>query len=278
MYLRYAIRPKLDFSENVFTALYLLCWHDGYMNKQPFTHFDLPRQHLSEQGHYIPARAREEAEIQRRRRVPTGTVLAEQQAKGFKVAAYVLKQTEDESLIYSSNLISLAALNSGWYTFAQGASDVMRRRLYLPKMADHESDWRQNTADLRKEATENMKVLASLAGDLALRNEAMRPSRRASVQCGRLAGSTALQLAVLQYGSIPGGNAFEVQKQVRDLALHTLDESRNYGAANESHISIAQLADRDSPLSVAWRRSAPDQAYQALEEAHSILEFSVFSK
>ncbi len=248
------------------------------MNKLPFTHFDLPRQHLSEQGHYIPARARDVDEIERRRRIPAGTVLAEQQAKGFRAARHILATVDGESLAYSSNLISLAALNSGWYTFAQGAPDVMRRRLYLPKLADHESDWRQDLSGLRAEAITNIDTLASIAGGLALRSEAARPSKRVNAQFGRMAGSTALQLAVLQHGSLPAGNAFEIQKQARDTALQALDESRRYGSINGSHISIAQLADPDSPLSVEWRRSAPDQAYQALKEAHEILDFRIFSK
>lgn len=248
------------------------------MNKLPFTHFDLPRQHLSDQGHYIPARARDMDEIERRRRIPSGTILAEQQTKGFRAARHILATVEGESLAYSSKLISLAALNSGWYTFAQGAPDVMRRRLYLPKLADHESDWRQDIAGLQSETIANIDSLVSLAGGLALRTEAVRPSKRVNAQFGRMAGSTALQLAVLHRGSLPAGNAFEIQKQARDTALQVLDESRGYSAANGSHISIAQLADRDSPLSIEWRRNAPDQAYQALEEAHEILEFSVFSK
>lgn len=240
------------------------------MNKQPFTHFDLPRQHLSEQGHYIPPRAREEAEIQRRRMAPSGTVLAEQQAKGYRVAAYVLEHVDEESLTYSSNLISYAALNSGWYTFAKNAPDVMRRRLYLPKLADHETDWRQNLTDLRIEATANFSGIVALADQLSYQVEIARPYKRTATNLGKLAGTTALQLAVVHRSALPAGNAFEVQKQARDMALQTLNNSREYGLRNSAHISVAQFADPDSPLSVEWRRTAPNQAFYALEEAQAV--------
>lgn len=248
------------------------------MNRLPFTHFDLPRQHLSEQGHYIPPKSRDADEIAWRKSVPQGTVLISQQAKGFKIAHLIMRSVEEESLIYSANMISMAALNSSWYSFAKGAPDVMRRRLYLPRLADYESDWRQDLVGLRTEAESNLKTLVSYAGDLVLRSEASRLSRKSVTQLGRLAGSTALQFAILKADSLPAGNAFEVQQGARDLALETLDASRNQGTLNGSHVSIAQFADPDSPLSVEWRRNAPDQAYQALEEAHEILAFKVFSK
>ena len=46
-----------------------------------------------------------------------------------------------------------------------------------------------------------------------------------------------------------------------------LEDSRTLYKQVGSNPTLAQLSDNDSPLSVYWRRNAPDTAYEALEQA-----------
>lgn len=238
------------------------------MNKLPYTHFDLPRQHLIGAEHYLPARTRDSDEAERRRRLPAGTVLAEQQARGLKVAHRILESVHDHrDIAFTSQLVASAAINSSWYTFAKDAPDVMRRRLYLPKMADHETDWRQSHEGLRQVTLDSLATTAVAATVLAEGSAHNRVTDAQLRSFGRNFGSTALKLALLGSPGVPTGHAFEVQRQVRHTALDSLEQARQSSQALGSHASIAQLADPDSPLAVYFRREAPNGAFQAYEAA-----------
>ena len=239
------------------------------MTKLPFSNFDLPRQHLSGEGHYVPARARDIDEIVRRRSLPAGNVLLTQQRRGLEIAGRILTQVEaEEDLRFATKILGMAAMNTGWYAFAQNAPDVMRRRLILPKLADHETDWRQTAEGLRVETIKGLAVAEETAAIMAERhaNRSRVPVIPAAL--GRRMGNVSLQLAVIHHGATSvGGNAFEVQKHVRDTSLEILEDAREFGVETGSHPSIAQLADPDSPLAVHWRREAPDGAFAAYESA-----------
>lgn len=241
------------------------------MTKQPFSNFDLPRQHLSEQGHYVPPAARDEDEIRRRRALPAGTLLAEQQAHGVALAGNILSRVEaGEDMLFTTQMLGMATINSSWYVFAQGkhAPDVMRRRLILPKLADQETDWRQTAEGLREETVEGLATAGLLAQAFAADRAANRVSVRRDRAFGRHLGNVSLHLAVLRDGQTTiGGNAHEVQIEVRDRALELLDVARQFSIDHHSHPSIAQLANPDSPLGVHWRNTAPNGAYQAYREA-----------
>lgn len=247
------------------------------MNKQPFTHFDLPRQHLGDQGHYIPARAREEHEATWRRRVPRGTVLLKQQERGLRVLNYLIRNTEEESFTYSADIASQALLNGSWYLYGRNAPG-MRRRLYMLDAFNRDTGQRESIADLKTKAVTNLGALVCMAEDLVLRSEASRPSQRAVFTLGRLAGSTALQFAVLKDNAVPGGNAYDAQEQIREISLEALSAARTSIDRTGAYISPAQLADTDSPWSVNFRTEAPDQAHNRFKEAHEILDFRLFSK
>lgn len=239
------------------------------MTKQPFSNFDLPRQHLGEQGHYIPPKARSEAEIARRRALPAGTLVAEEQVKGLQIAHNILKQVEPgESMAFTTKMLGMAAINSSWYTFGKGAPDVMRRRLMLPKVADHETDWRMSAQELRQQAMTGLTEAHGMAAGVAAATAENKLTVRRARAFGRYIGNVSLRLAVLDDGKTTmGGDAFEVQKEVRDKALDLLEFSREFGANTQSHPSIAQLANPDSPLGVHWRNEAPNGAFTAYKQA-----------
>lgn len=238
------------------------------MNK-PRTHFDLTREHLSERGHYIPPKARDAEEIARRRSLPAGTLIAEQQARGLEIAHDILASVEPgEDMLFTTRMLGMAALNSSWYMFGQDASDVMRRRLWLPKMADDDTGYRQSAAELRTTTIDSLDGAHSMAQEFATWLAERRATERRKKQLGRHLGNTSLHLAVLGDGrTVIGGDAFDVQDEVRERSLELLRFARQFGIDAQTHLSVAQLADADSPLGVHWRHEAPDGAYEAYQEA-----------
>lgn len=237
--------------------------------KQPFSNFDLPRQHLGVEGHYVPPKARDATEAARRKTLAPGTVLAELQVKGIDISRNIVANVEPgRDMAFSTRLIGMAAINSSWYTFGQGAPDVMRRRLLLPKVADHAADWRKSAEELRVDAVDGLADAANMAQGVTAAVSKDRLTTRRVRQFGRYLGNVSLRVAVLGDGETAiTGDAFEAQKQVRDKALDLLEFARNFSEQTGAHPSIAQLADPDSPLSVYWRREAPDGAYRAYESA-----------
>lgn len=240
------------------------------MTKLPFSNFDLPRQHLTGDGNYIPRRTRDEAEAARRRSLAPGTVLAEQQAKGMRIAATILShELDDDAMRFTAQMLSQALLNTSWYTFGKDAPDVMRRRLWLPKMADHHSDWRQTAEGLRIVTAQHALATTGLAQAIATQASHNHVTKRTATSFGRQAGAFALHVALLEHVGIgQSGSAHEVQRDVRDIALVALDGARSSSEVLGSHASIAQLADYDSELGVTWRHEAPQDAYEAYLESY----------
>src|SRR6202008_618747 len=233
--------------------------------KKPFTHFDLTREHLSEQGHYVPPKTRDAQEAARRRGLPAGTLIAEQQTKGLGLAHNILGRVEPgEDMQFVTRMLGMAVMNSSWYVFGKDAGDVMRRRLWLPKMADSETDWRQTPKELHLETVDGLVEAQYLSGQFAKKTEKLRVTETHKRGLGRLLGNMSLNLAVLGDGqTVLGGNAHDVQDQVRERSLGLMRFARQFGIDQQAHPSAAQLIDPDSPLGVYWRREAPDGAYQA---------------
>lgn len=235
--------------------------------KKPYKHFDLPTYHLSGE-HYVPARARHSGEIERRRMQPTGTVLLEQQRGGLAIASDVVNQLEeDEDLRFAGDMLAAGGLNASWYSFAQGA-EVMRRRLYLPELADDETEWRETREGLLEKVRTNLAQAADLAWVLADAGREGLRTERTKTSLGRTMGSVSLGLASVRLGDAPETvSAFQIQAGVRRVSLDALDRSRTISSEVGMNPSIAQLADPDSPLSVYWRRNAPNGAHEAFVKA-----------
>lgn len=239
------------------------------MTKQPYSHFDLPREFLSREGHYLPPKARDQAEIARRRSLPAGTLVHEQQAKGIEIASKIFASVETgEGMAFTTRLLGMTAINTSWYIFGQKAPDVMRRRLHLPKMANEETEERLSAAQLRLDTIQDFNVAHDLANGVAKAHLIDKLSVRRANGFGRHLGNLALNLAVLGDGQTTiSGNAFEVQEEVRSKGLNLIDGSINFVLDHDSHPSFAQLADYDSPLGVHWRLEAPNAAFDAYNEA-----------
>lgn len=242
------------------------------MNTLPYTDFDLPTKHLSEllpEQHYAPARTRDREEAERRRGLPTGTLLLEQQRRGLVMASAILDRVHTpEGVDFASHLIAIGGMNSSWYSFGRGAAS-MRRRMKLPVVAHDDNDWRQDRSGLIEASKQGLVEAAGYAEVLiaAKLNRAPRP--RSNVVFGRAMGNTCLELGCIRFGdTFIGQSAFDAQATARTISLNIVEQARVLGTRMGTHPSIAQLADPDSDLSVAWRREAPDDAFEALEAAY----------
>lgn len=237
------------------------------MNKEPYKKFDLPTSHLDHSHDYVPPKTRDADEIERRHNLPTGTLLLEQQQRGLVIAGEVLQHVQDErDLDFALHIISASMFNSSWYSYGRGA-DVMRRRLELPTLADNESDWHQTNNGLLRRVQHGLAEAAGLANTLVYKKTRGLEMSRSTRAFGHAVGNIALEAACVAMPINPILDPFMIQAQARERSLQLVEDARVIGRETGSHVSIAQLADSDSPLSVEWRRQAPNGAYDALERA-----------
>ncbi|HUD03528.1 MAG TPA: hypothetical protein VMR51_01955 [Patescibacteria group bacterium] len=235
-----------------------------------FKQFDLPVKHLAGEGnHYVSPKAREAGEIERRKRLVSGVLMAEMQATGIKIAKNILEIMQaEEDTMFVTRTLGASAINTAWYNYAAGAKNVMRRTLSL-----------QAYEDLGQEiTTPNLIGLAAGQISTAERSAANlvkdgHEKRKLYVKhkkiIGATLGSAALVLANAPHAEVIAYFEDPALKQLvaRQSALELLEDSRTLHLQVGSNPTLAQLSDKDSPLSVYWRRHAPDVSYEALEQA-----------
>ncbi len=234
--------------------------------------FDLPTKHLDGR-HFVPAKARDEEEIERRRQLPQGVLLAEHQERGLAVASTILRFVkEPEGVGFSSRIIAASGLNSAWYGFARGAEfEVMRRRLKLPYLAIQNPAYQECSSDILDEAAFRFGDARATAEQLKNAIETYSPRvERHKRTLGRKIGKASLTLACVDLGDKlieQPLSSVDTQILVREHSLRALNDARTLGDTIGLPPSIAQLADPDSHLSVFWRREAPTDAVRAYETA-----------
>lgn len=238
--------------------------------KKPYRDFNLPSHHLTAERHFVPPKARSSSEIERRHEMPRGTILAEHELAGFRIADRVLGAVEEwPDIQYAEKVVAPATLNTAQYGYAAGGA-VMSRRLKLPVLAVGDEP-RQSTAELLEEATYSFSDLVQSADWLvdAIRNESERV-RKHRWEVGRMAGDAALLLSTVTLGDrLKTATPFVAQTKARERGLITLDNSRALGMEIGTPPSIAQLADPNSDLSVYIRRTAPNTIHDAFSEAQA---------
>ena len=238
--------------------------------KQGFRDFDLPKEHLISDRHFIPAKTHDRSEEMRRREMRPGTLIVEQQAKGLNVARTILENISDEEgLLFAANTLAVAGLNSAWYSYAQRAHDVMRRRLKLPIMLHQRA---RQPASIVEDAKSLLKGAESEAAKLAWamdRNSRRVDERQRNV--GVRTGNMALRLATYEpvlsgdFGMVLDDES--MQAHVREIALDALTSARTMHLVAGSHPSVAQLSDPYSELAVYWHRKAPGSIQSAVNDA-----------
>ena len=234
---------------------------------QPFRDLDLPQQHFVNGEHYVPPRSRNSVEAFRRRTLPTGAVLAEQQQRGLLLVSKVLELVEDpQEATFLYELLAGSGINSAAYSLQ--TDRTQRSRLKLPILADDYAEWRQDIEGLKDNSQHNLLGSLALAETVVTKTINRSPSvERHTRSFGHQMGKTAIEFAVLSTGTLGGGSAYDVQDWARQQGLKALDFARTAHRKIGSHPSIAQFDDRDSDVMVYTRRNAPDQVVIALEQA-----------
>lgn len=267
----------ITISEKVFTAFTAKYKQTRFMsNKQPFRDFDLPTKHLGGERHYIPPKARASEEIERRKSMPRGTVLAEQQQRGIAVATAILSQLDEggEGLRFATKWLAASGINTAWYNFAAEAP-VMRRRLKLPILATDDPEQRPSALMLHRQIVSTMHEARGKAAQITSEVGRSPLIETHKAQLGRSLGHASLTMSCFAIGDFIGYesatlNDFDLQALARQRGLASLEDARVLSDAIGVAPSEAQLADPDSPLSVFWRREAPQDAFEAYEFAIAI--------
>lgn len=246
------------------------------MSNRPYTDFDLPSKHLTGEKHFIPPKARDRAEVDRRKAQPAGTLLAEYQHAGLAISTIILGILDDTPDIDSAaRIIVPAGLNSSWYSHARHAA-VMRRRLKLAQLATSDPEQRPSSYMLHHEATDLFGAATNF-GQLLVTATRRRLDTAPDLQkqLSRTLGHASLVLDSvvigdqIGYGDIQVTD-FELQAMARNRALHALEQARTLQQATGEPPSIAGLADYDSGISVYLRRNATDNVVEAYEQAYEV--------
>jgi hypothetical protein len=244
------------------------------MRKQrPYRDFDLPNKHLAYERHYVPPRTRDSAEAERRRSLPRGVLLAEQQLKGLQVATTILEQLgqDGEGLRFATRWLAASGLNTAWYSYAHDAP-VMRRRLKLPILATDDPEQRPSALMLHHDIVSSMRQGLTHAARIVVTTGRTPVVETYQTQVGRIVGKASLTMACFAIGDFIGYESaslddFDLQDLARRRGLASLEDARTLAAAIGTPPSMAQLANPDSDLAVFWRRQAPQGAYEAYEAA-----------
>lgn len=246
-------------------------------NKRPFRDFDLPKNHLKNVPHYEPRPPRDSSEIDRLAELPRGTYDAELQHRGIAIATAILSQLDEggQGLRFATRWLAASGLNTSWYNFKECSSDVMRWRLKLPILATEDPEQRPSALMLHRQIIGSMRESVMHAAGVVteIAQPPLLETRRR--QLGRNLGHGALIMSCFAVGDFIGyesGNLgdYDLQSLARQRGLASLEDGRNLASTIGVAPSKAQLADPDSPLSVFWRREAPQDAFEAYEFAVAV--------
>lgn len=245
------------------------------MSKRPFKDFDLPTKHIISGNHWKPPKTRDKAEEERRKGLPTGTLLTEYQHRGLKIAATILGIVQEPRDIESANsFITPAGLNTSWYSFARDSLEVMRRRLKLAELATADPEQRPTTYMLHHEATDLFGSAVDKARGLVIATqEGLETVDDYKKRIAQTIGHASLVLDSAPIGDQVGYGEIEVsdfdlQNMSRLRGLQALERARTLHEATGEVPSIGGLADPDSGISVFLRRQATNAVVDAYEEAY----------
>lgn len=237
--------------------------------QDPRKHFDQPVVRGPESiPDFVPPKAITPEEIARRRKLFSGTLLAEHQERGTRILGGIIEKLDDaESIHIASGIAAITLWNTGWFVSARRSKDAMRRRTILPPMAKKGETVRMSEEDLRVRINTSFDVLAEqAAATVRHRTEAriVGPHEKAF---GQKLGNTALELAALHHGiAHVGGDPVEVQDQMMIAAMMNVQEAHNLGMEIQAVPAVAQMAYEDSPLMVNFRQRSTTELRQAITD------------
>ena len=231
---------------------------------KPFSQFEIPRMHLPAEPthrHYKPAPALEKTEIERRKKLPYGTLLAEQQHHSIQVARQVLEvvgQTGSlTSLEKASDQIAAALFNSTFYLDAGRAVGVMRRVYELKHNESRPLPAIQT--DFVDEAVESLTVAEVISERLVIsraKKHACTPvyEKRLAHQFANAFMSLSCVAVAEDFNDLFDDDSRDlsaIQNLTREACLVTEARSKTLDG-RVVYPSIAQLADKASPEAEYW--------------------------
>ncbi|RYF28662.1 MAG: hypothetical protein EOO17_04515 [Chloroflexi bacterium] len=241
------------------------------MNRQPqpYNTFMFSTIHFDSTKNSIPAKARKQEIIDARHGRRYGTLRYENQRIGIEKARLMLDfMKESDQRIDGAHLVGILGVGSTFHQLAEG-EDVMNKKVSLATLAsDENDDFRQNEDGIWIAATGHLAEMSDQALTLTDMHNNRLTSRDHYQSLGRRIGATTMELACVGIGNTPEYlSEFEAQALARDRALHIANEARQYASTIGSNPSFAQLADRDSDVSIDVRRNAPRKVAEAFEFA-----------
>lgn len=253
----------------------------GMRREQPvFKHLDLPTQHTNPELDYIVPPARDPEEIALRQSKPSGYLVAREQHRGALIVATMFKQefADPASRRFTAQHAGAAAENTSHKSFSENAhllppqlGPVQRRVLKLPTLTAGRPEWRPDSAEIQRDTADHFTTACGEALKVMKCIEFSSPrTMQSKVNFGRTVGKAGLYAACIELGDDLVGAAItdaDVMLRVRQTCLESLSYARHIGSIVGSNVTLAQLANPDSDLSVYWRREAPNEAYQVFNEA-----------
>lgn len=217
----------------------------------------------------MPRRSHDPIEIEfRRQQAGTGALMHQLEQRAINIAVDVLESIEDphERALFAK-LVGGAFLGSADYIFETGASDVrMRHNLALPMVAEEEGVV-HSPESYRRKVHQDIVEAARLSLELATLKREKQPLGNIPMRVARAHGRAGLSLSLYPLPRI-GESSRPVD--VQDMVFETAIDLRSAAVATSkqigTRISIAQLADRVSPLGVHILRTMPDSVAGSFEE------------
>jgi len=233
--------------------------------------FELPNQERLSH-HYIPERARDEAEIARRRaQAGTHALIHEEEARGIELGSRVLQSIEDpnDRAIFAKTLGS-ALLGSAGYLFDADEYLRMRHNIDLAKVTDGEKVI-ETPETFELKVYEDLAEAARISTVLADLRRERKPVGRLPIRAAQLAGRAGLNLAIYPlHGFATDSNPKSVMESVFESSVDMSNNAIRLTGETGYIPTPAQLVSYKTPLGIHILRTAPTEVTDRFEEALEI--------
>jgi hypothetical protein len=239
--------------------------------KTGYKHIDLITTYHADGEPYRPELTRDTSEAARRRSFPRGNLINEEQQSGLEVTRAIMDydfgNVRDRDFAYGR--ISEQLANTAFHLFGE-TEDVMRRRHFLPVLAEDSSDFRETRPGLLHKVRSGLAYAADSARSLTLVHQQGRETAKHKAKLGRHIGNLAIAIECLQLTDAPHGmSEFDIQKVVRFYGVDMMARARTRYKDLGVHPSSAQQARPTTPVSLEWSKYAPEtnEAYEVMQQA-----------
>lgn len=239
--------------------------------KTGYKHIDLISTHLVDGVPYRPELTRDPVEAARRRSYPSKNLINEEQAAGLEVIRSVFDYDfgTDEERRFAYDRIAEGLINSAYYLYGD-TEEVMRRRQFLPVMAEDSSDFRETRSGLLYRVRNGLAHAADSARSLTILHQQGLETEKQKIKLGRHVGNLAIAIECLQLTDVPQSiSEFDAQKIARFYGVDLMARSRTRRNILGVDPSSAQYSRITTPVAVEWSKQAPatNEAFESFHQA-----------